>query len=60
MIKRRVSHRFERGGAKLEFEDGSMHELGAGDYLNILAGCRHKVCWADPQDVTIWLTVFYD
>lgn len=48
-----------RGAAVLEFEDGSSRRLAVGDYLNIPARCRHKVSWTSPDEVTVWLAVFY-
>ncbi|MBB5213095.1 cupin domain-containing protein [Microbulbifer hydrolyticus] len=42
-------------------DESSVNEvaLEAGDYLNIPAGCRHRVSWTAPDQVTIWLAVFY-
>ncbi|WP_035480907.1 hypothetical protein [Aliagarivorans marinus] len=34
--------------------------LGPGDYLLIPAGERHRVDWTDPEQLTIWLAVFFD
>lgn len=47
------------GKAFLEFEDGSKSELSAGDYINIPAHVKHKVAWTDPDEITVWLAVFY-
>lgn len=47
------------GRAQLEFENGVVQELTAGDYVNIPAHTRHKVRWTDPDVPTIWLAVFY-
>ena len=47
------------GKATLEFEDGSICELSAGDYINIPAHTKHKVTWTDPNQISIWLAVFY-
>ena len=47
------------GRATIEFADGSICRLAAGDYLNIPAHCRHRVAWTDPGEVTIWLAVWY-
>lgn len=46
------------GKAILEFENGLV-TLNKGDYVNIPAHCRHKVHWTDPDQVTIWLAIFY-
>ncbi len=48
-----------KGKATLEFEDGRVYHLSPGDYVNIPAHARHKVAWTDPDNVTIWLAVFY-
>jgi len=47
------------GRAIIEFADGSIYHLSAGDYLNIPAHCKHRVAWTDPDDLTIWLAVWY-
>jgi cupin 2 domain-containing protein len=47
------------GKASLEFEDGSKCALSAGDYINIPAYVKHKVAWTDPNEITVWLAVFY-
>lgn len=47
------------GKATLEFEDGSKRELSTGDYINIPAHVKHKVLWTDPNQITIWLAIFY-
>ncbi|HWL52364.1 MAG TPA: cupin domain-containing protein [Chthoniobacteraceae bacterium] len=48
-----------KGRARLEFEEGAVHELLVGDYVNIPAHARHKVAWTTPDEPTIWLAVFY-
>ena len=47
-----------QGRARLQFETG-MVALAAGDALNIPAHVRHRVDWTDPDQVTVWLAVFY-
>ncbi|OQW94001.1 MAG: hypothetical protein BWK79_08165 [Beggiatoa sp. IS2] len=47
------------GAAKLEFADGSVHDLTAGDYVLIPSHCRHRVAWTIPNEVSIWLAVYY-
>jgi len=47
------------GHAILGFENGKDVALKKGDYLNIPAHCKHKVKWTDPDQVTIWLAIFY-
>lgn len=48
-----------QGQGRLLFADGSEVDLGAGDHLNIPAHCKHRVVWTDPEQVTVWLAVFY-
>ena len=47
------------GQATIEFNDGYFVALRKGDYLNIPAHTKHKVSWSDPNQITIWLVVFY-
>ena len=47
------------GKAILEFEDGSKRELFMGDYINIPAHVKHKVVQTNPNQITIWLAIFY-
>ncbi len=47
------------GSAVLEFENNKLVSLKKGDYLNIPAHRKHKVEWTDPEQVTIWLAIFY-
>ena len=35
-------------------------ELKAGDHINIKAHQKHKVAWTCPDQITVWLAVFYD
>ena len=48
-----------QGAARLEFEDGTLMDLNAGDYLNIPAHCRHRVVWTMPDEESIWLAIHY-
>jgi cupin 2 domain-containing protein len=47
------------GGAILEFENDECVTLKKGDYLNIAAHRKHKVKWTDPNQISIWLAIFY-
>jgi len=47
------------GEAILEFDDDSKCKLSTGDYINIPAHVKHKVIWTNPDQITIWLAVFY-
>lgn len=47
------------GEAVVEFYDGSKCKLSIGDYINIPAHVKHKVIWTNPDQITIWLAVFY-
>ena len=48
-----------QGSGEIAFEDGDKVQLGPGDYINIPAHRKHKVSWTDPDNVTVWLAVFY-
>jgi cupin 2 domain-containing protein len=48
-----------QGAGVITFADGYTCQLLAGDYIHIPAHCKHKVSWTDPDQVTIWLAVFY-
>ena len=48
-----------QGKATLAFDDGSVCHLSEGDYINIPAHTKHKVSWTDPDNLTVWLAVFY-
>jgi cupin 2 domain-containing protein len=48
-----------KGAARLEFEDGRVVSMGSGDWLEILAGLKHRVVWTDEGQETVWLAVHY-
>lgn len=48
-----------QGSGILTFEDGSSCRMSEGDHINIPAHRKHKVSWTDPNQLTIWLAVFY-
>ena len=48
-----------KGAARLEFEDGRVIGLEAGDCLEIAAHQKHRVAWTDGKGETVWLAVFY-
>lgn len=45
------------GSAEVEIDDGTVHTLGAGDWLQLPAHCRHRVARTDAAQPTIWLAV---
>ncbi|MGR5470481.1 cupin domain-containing protein, partial [Vibrio astriarenae] len=47
------------GEGVIEFENGQVHTLSEGDFINIKAGIKHKVLSTSPDEVTVWLAVFY-
>ena len=48
------------GSAKLLLEDGNRQvSMKSGDYVQIPAGCRHRVSWTDPRQKSVWLAVHY-
>ena len=49
-----------RGAARLQFAgDDVTLEMKAGDFVEIPAHRRHRVQWTSPNEVTVWLAVFY-
>ncbi len=48
-----------RGRGHLEFEDGEEITLEAGGWIEIPAHRKHRVAWTEPDEVTVWLAVFY-
>lgn len=48
-----------KGEGVIEFENGQVHTLAEGDFINIKAGEKHKVLSTSPDEVTVWLAVFY-
>lgn len=47
------------GTGIVAFEDGREIKLEKGDFINIPRHQKHKVLWTDPENVTVWLAVFY-
>ncbi len=47
------------GKAMIKFEDQSIVTLHKGDYLFIPAFKKHRVEWTDPNQLTIWLAIFF-
>lgn len=45
------------GAARLEFADGEVREMTAGDWVMIAAHRRHRVSWTAPDRHTVWLAV---
>jgi len=48
-----------KGEAKLAFDNGDSLQMKTGDHLLVPAHRRHRVEWTTPDEVTIWLAVFY-
>jgi cupin 2 domain-containing protein len=48
-----------QGAARLQWDDGSLVALGAGDHLLIPAHRRHRVDWTDPAQPTVWVAVHF-
>ncbi len=49
-----------KGKARLIFEDPyQVIEMTPGDYIDIPAGCRHRVDWTDPSQETIWVAMHF-
>jgi len=49
-----------QGSAMLVFDDGTDVRLDVGHHVNIPAHKKHRVAWTDPDNVTVWLAVFYN
>ena len=50
-----------KGAAQLRFEDrDEVVDMRSGDWVEISAHRRHRVEWTTPEELTIWLAVFYD
>ncbi|MDI9369877.1 MAG: cupin domain-containing protein [Synergistaceae bacterium] len=47
-----------QGDAALEFEEGEIVRLGAGDWVFLPAGLRHRVASTSSDPPCIWLAVF--
>ena len=48
------------GSASLLIEgETSPRRLGAGDFLLLPSGCRHRVEWTDPAVKSVWLAVHF-
>lgn len=45
------------GSASVAIDDGTTYTLGAGDWLQLPAHCRHRVAWTDAAQPTVWLAV---
>ena len=48
-----------KGAARLEFEGGRVMNLETGDWLEIVAGEKHRVAWTDEEGETVWLAVHF-
>lgn len=48
-----------QGAAELAFDDGELCRLEAGDHVYLPAHRRHRVAWTTPDQVTIWLAIFW-
>ena len=47
-----------QGAARLQMDDGVV-EMKPGDFLNIPAHRKHRVEWTSPDELTIWLAIYY-
>jgi cupin 2 domain-containing protein len=47
------------GSGTVLFENGSEVTLARGDHLHIPAHARHKVARTAPDQITVWLAIFY-
>jgi cupin 2 domain-containing protein len=49
-----------QGTAKLEFKDGRLEKLIAGDYLYLPSGTKHRVSFTSQAPPCIWLAVYFE
>lgn len=47
------------GNAIISFEDGEKTNLTTGDYLIIPSHKKHRVDQTDPNEKTLWFTLFF-
>ena len=47
------------GYGVIEFINGVKVSLKQGDYLNIKTHEKHRVIETSPEEVTVWLAIFY-
>lgn len=48
-----------RGRGAVEYADGTVVELGPGEWLHIPAHVEHRVAHTDCREPTVWLAVHY-
>ena len=48
-----------QGQASIEFDNGDIRNMIAGDYLLITAHTKHRVKSTSEYEQTIWLVIFY-
>jgi len=48
-----------KGKAELEFENGEVLSLKAGDCLNIPANTKHRILYTSKKPFCYWLTIHY-
>ena len=49
-----------QGHSQIEFKTGEVIDLQKGDYLEIPAGCEHRVSFTSSEPECIWLALHYD
>nr|WP_310618247.1 cupin domain-containing protein [Pantoea cypripedii] len=48
-----------QGEAGLQLEGEAERRLRPGDFVDIPAGCRHRVNWTAADQPTVWLAIHY-
>lgn len=48
-----------QGAARIAYADGTEIALQVGDSVLLPAHCRHRVSWTQPDDITVWLAMFF-
>jgi cupin 2 domain-containing protein len=49
-----------RGSAEIEFDNGTIESMSAGDHILIPAMQKHRVASTSSEEATVWLAVFFD
>tara|TARA_Y100000588_G_scaffold146263_1_gene160071 strand:- start:142 stop:468 length:327 start_codon:yes stop_codon:yes gene_type:complete len=48
-----------KGKGAIEYPNGHIVELAAGDCIDIPAHQKHRVAYTDPENETLWLAIHY-
>lgn len=48
-----------KGSATIEYENGKLEKLSAGDYIHLPAHKKHRVAYTSQDPPCIWLAVYF-